>query len=93
MEEHLEIDEEGGTAARLTNDGTLTSLGTAHSRLKGSPFAVFQIASFAGLDIVDQASFEAEILRRYSTKELANLIGRELDNEEVLDLLARRMKR
>jgi len=90
MEEHLEIDEEGGTAARLTNDGCL---GTAHSRLPGSPFAVFQIASFAGLDIVDQASFEAEILRRYSTKELANLIGRELDNEEVLDLLARRMKR
>ena len=80
-----------GVYAKVTNDGAIKTVGTENSRW-GSPFAVFQLNGFEGLDYIGSEYLWAELEGRTTWKEIKNKVINELSNEELSAILAERLK-
>ena len=80
-----------GVYAKVTNDGAIKTIGTENSRW-GSPFAVFQLNGFEGLDAIGTEFLWAALEGRDQWKDLKNKVINELSNEELSQILAERLK-
>jgi hypothetical protein len=83
---------DNGVHAVVKNDGAFNWLGSQNSRCSDTPFAVYQISGFDGLECIDDDSLWAELESRqprYGT--LAGRFLREATTGELLSELAHRI--
>lgn len=93
---YLALDiEDGKLVASVKNQGDLRyhSLGTENSRLTHAPVGVFQIERFDGLGCIDDEDLLDELIKRLGSEEVVRRLGTQMDDDFLLRLVARRMKR
>jgi hypothetical protein len=85
---------EDGIFASVKNDGNFkyASLGTANTQLAHAPAAVMRIQAFDGIDCITDEQIIAELMRRFSTKDIIRILGIRLSSEDLLRLLELRLK-
>lgn len=90
---HLTVDQStGGVDAEIRNEGQINSLGGPHSRSMAIPFAVFQVQNFTGIDCISDSEIMAEIMRRFTTRELFQKLRLKFTNGELLEMMAGRLR-
>lgn len=92
---HLRVGSNGEIHAEVKNSGELTfsSLGGPSGQRSDYPFSVMRIERFDGLSAINEEQLLAEILRRYSTKELLHHLGLEFTDDELVTLVKDRLRR
>lgn len=90
---HLRADKERQIHATVKSQGEMKThhLGTENSRWSSSPFAVFQLESFDGIECIDTDELVAELRRRMTPKQLMQRIEFQFTSEELLEMVAKRM--
>ncbi len=93
---HLGKDDRSGEIiAVVKTHGDLSqaspSVGAENTRLSRSPFAVFQVDKFVGLENIDTDELVAELQRRMTAAQLMQRIEFQFTSKELLDMVAERM--
>jgi hypothetical protein len=86
----LRVNKEGKIRARVRPNGELKarSIGTANARMTDSPFAVFQIEEFEGLEVISDQDLLDELLSRHGHEGLCRILALRLSPQELLKRLA-----
>ena len=81
-----------GISAKVSTDGSLQrSVGSENSQLTHGPFAVFQVHEFTGLENVDTEDLVATLRQRMTVEKLIDHFGYDISNDQLIDMLKRRM--
>lgn len=81
-----------GLWATVRSDGHMPrSIGESNSRWCNSPLAVFQLAGFSGIDVLDDDQLMEELLRRMTPAQIVEHLKHEFTAEQLGAWLAERL--